>query len=129
MRYSPLQPEVIEFDVELNRVPIADNVGNDITVNWKFFDSFDPKGVFYTDSNALEMVRRQKKFMNAKMDKLNENQNVHPNHYTISGNYFPVDSAIAMKDEKKRVQVTVMNDRAQGGSADLTDSATIELMQ
>lgn len=27
------------------------------------------------------------------------------------------------------LQVTIMNDRAQGGSADLHDSATIELMQ
>lgn len=27
------------------------------------------------------------------------------------------------------VQVNILNDRAQGGSADLTDKATIELMQ
>ena len=27
------------------------------------------------------------------------------------------------------VQVTVMNDRSQGGSADLSEKATIELMQ
>jgi len=28
-----------------------------------------------------------------------------------------------------KMQVTIMNDRPQGGSADLTDKATIELMQ
>ena len=53
-----------------------------------------------------------------------------PNCLTISGNYFPVDSAIAMRDQSNNsnIQVTIMNDRAQGGSADLTDQATIELM-
>jgi hypothetical protein len=45
-------------------------------------------------------------------------------------NYYPVDSAIAMRDKNgSNVQVTVMNDRPQGGSADLSDKATIELMQ
>jgi lysosomal alpha-mannosidase len=34
-----------------------------------------------------------------------------------------------MRDESKKIQVTVMNDRAQGGSADLTEHASIELMQ
>lgn len=44
-------------------------------------------------------------------------------------NFYPVTSAIAMKDEKRRIQVTVMNDRSQAGTADLTDKGTIELMQ
>jgi len=36
-----------------------------------------------------------------------------------------------MRDRSGRsnYQVTIMNDRPQGGSADLSDSATIELMQ
>lgn len=45
----------------------------------------------------------------------------------ISGNFYPVDSAIAIRDNAKGHQVTIMNDRAQGGSADLRKS-TIELM-
>lgn len=57
---------------------------------------------------------------------LNDKQ---PNFETISGNYYPIDSAIAMRDVAKNIQVTVMNDRPQGGSADLSDKATIELMQ
>lgn len=48
----------------------------------------------------------------------------------ISSNYFPIDSAIAMRDQNgSNIQVTVMNDRAQGGSADLSGKANIELMQ
>jgi hypothetical protein len=33
---------LFEFEVELAPVPIRDELGKDITVNWKFFDSFDP---------------------------------------------------------------------------------------
>ena len=48
----------------------------------------------------------------------------------IPKNYFPVDSAIAMRDlNGSNVQVTIMNDRPQGGSAALSDRANIELMQ
>lgn len=52
-----------------------------------------------------------------------------PNYLTISGNYYPITSAIAMRDQSElsTMQVTVMNDRPQGGSADL-QKATIELM-
>lgn len=49
----------------------------------------------------------------------------------VSRNYYPVDSAIAMRDMRSNssLQVTVINDRPQGGSADLSSAATIELMQ
>lgn len=47
---------------------------------------------------------------------------------TIAGNYFPVAQAISMKDDEKNIQVTILNDRAQGGSADLSEKGTIELM-
>lgn len=44
---------------------------------------------------------------------------------------YPVDSAIVMRDQsgQSNIQVNVMNDRAQAGSADLTSWANIELMQ
>lgn len=35
-----------------------------------------------------------------------------------------------MRDQNgSNIQVTIMNDRAEGGSADVSDKATIELMQ
>lgn len=75
------------------------------------------------------MVKREKFYLRANISSLNINQKQFPNYNTISGNYYPVDSAIAMRDESKKIQVTVMNDRAQGGSADLSEHASIELMQ
>lgn len=44
----------------------------------------------------------------------------------ISGNYYPVTSKIAIKDEEKQLKLNVLTDRAQGGSS-LNDGA-VELM-
>lgn len=33
-----------------------------------------------------------------------------------SGNYYPINSAISMIDTAKNLQLTVLNDRAQGGA-------------
>lgn len=101
-------------------------------MNWKMFDGFDPKGVFYTDSNGLEMQKRQIVYLRANQSsESNSVQHEKPNLYTISGNFYPVDTAIAMRDRSGRsnLQVTIMNDRPQAGSADLTEKAEIELMQ
>lgn len=47
-------------------------------------------------------------------------------HEPISGNYYPVTSKIAIKDEEKQLKLSVMTDRAQGGSS-INDGA-VELM-
>lgn len=120
VRYSERFNKVVEFEVELSEVPIKDGWGKDVTVNWRMFDGFDANKTFYTDSNGLEMQERR----------LNWNPSFEWNHdkQNISGNFYPVDSAIAIRDYSKLRQATVMNDRAQGGSADLT-KGTIELIQ
>ena len=49
---------------------------------------------------------------------------------TVSSNYYPINSAIAIRDTVNTdspVQMTVMNDRAQGGSS--IENGSIELMQ
>jgi hypothetical protein len=93
-------------------------------MNWQMLDGFDPKQKFWTDSNALQMIERNLyKRVDPRFIIEDKNSN-------ISSNYYPVDSAIAMRDQTgKNLQVTVMNDRAQGGSADLSGKAKIELMQ
>ena len=58
VRFSEFLQEIIEFDVELNPIPIDDGRGKDVTVNFKFFNGFDAKGKFWTDSNGLEMQDR-----------------------------------------------------------------------
>ena len=45
----------------------------------------------------------------------------------VSGNYYPINSAIAIVDTAKDLQLTVMNDRSQGGSS--LNQGRVELMQ
>lgn len=107
----------------MSEVPINDNVGKDVTVNWKFYDGFNANRTFWTDSNGLEMQERRLDY-NPGFPWAHGEKDINK----ISGNFYPVDSAIAMRDNAQNRQVTVLNDRAQGGSADLRNS-TIELMQ
>jgi hypothetical protein len=126
VRFSPaVFEQIIEFEVELNALSISPNYrGKDLTVNWQMLDGFDPKQKFWTDSNSLQMIERNL-YKRGEPRWIIEDQ-----HSNISSNYYPVDSAIAMRDQTgKNLQVTVMNDRAQGGSADVSGKATIELMQ
>jgi hypothetical protein len=49
LKYS----KTIEWNVNLGSIP-NDGKGKEVTVNWESLD-IDNKGVFYTDSNGLEM--------------------------------------------------------------------------
>ena len=44
-----------------------------------------------------------------------------------ASNYYPVQSAIAIRDKKSDMQMTIMNDRSQGGSS--MENGNVELMQ
>jgi alpha-mannosidase len=87
VRYSALNPEIIEFVVELNSIPIDDHFGKDVTVNWKMFNGFSAQKTFWSDSNALAMEERNIREL------MRDDQ-------TFSGNMYPITSAIAMRDFK-----------------------------
>jgi len=44
----------LKWKVRLHGIPIDDGKGREVVVNWELED-FDNGGVFYTDSNGLEM--------------------------------------------------------------------------
>ena len=73
-----------------------------MTVNWQI-ENFDNNKTFYTDSNGLEMQKRVLNYRES-YDFLSFEE--------ISGNYYPINSAIAIVDEKQNLQFTVMNDRS-----------------
>lgn len=116
VRYFGSLSPFIEIDVELNGIPVEnDQHGKDVTVVWKFHN-FDSNETFWTDSNGLEMQPR----------KLNYRPTwEYSGDQNISSNYYPVNSAIAMRDGD--LQVTVLTDRSQAGSAALT-TGQIELI-
>lgn len=123
--FSPYFSDLIQFDLELNGISIYDGWGKELTINWKFYD-FEDGDTFWTDSNGLEMQRRIKDARYSFNLDLNGTQN-------ISWNYYPINSAIAMRNMDKNgtkmrdVQVTIMNERSQAGSATL-EKGMIELI-
>jgi lysosomal alpha-mannosidase len=77
--------------LELGPIPNSGQ-GQEVTINF-WTPDVDNKDTFYTDSNGLEM---QKRVLNYRptwnfTSKLN-----------VTQNYYPINSAIAIKDLKKR---------------------------
>ena len=111
--------DVIKFDLDLNSLPTMYTKGYEFVATFDALD-FNNNQTFFTDSNGLEMQKRILNYrptwdLQANYNQSNEN---------ITANYYPVQSAISMKDGSR--VFTVMNDRSQGGSA-LSDG-TIEFM-
>ena len=104
----------------MNGIPVeVDGVssGMEVVAKWELVGA-DNAGVFYTDSNGLEMQKRE-------LNKRPDYELV--TDMQVSSNYYPVNSAIAFRDTQSTTQMTVMNDRSQGGS--VIEAGAIELMQ
>ena len=99
-------------------------IGRDVVVDWYFMDEFDTGDNLWIDTNGLEMVPKKNFYRRDYEYKLNN---------TISGNYYPMTSAIAVRDETKspgmEKQILILNDRSQGASAGLRGRRNIEIMQ
>lgn len=93
----------------------SDKIGKEIII--KYSSNLKSDGVFYTDSNGREMLKRVKNYRPTWNLELEE---------PISGNYYPVTSKIAIKDKEKQLKLNVLTDRAQGGSS--LQDGVIELM-
>jgi len=105
-----------EWEVYLGGLP-NDGIGRDVTVNWLSSD-INNNNTFYTDSNGLEMQQRI----------LNYRPSFNFSSFEqVSGNYYPINSAIAVVDSAKSLQMTVLNDRSQAGA--VLKQGRIELMQ
>lgn len=73
--------------------------------------------VFYTDSNGREMLKRERNFRPTWPLELAE---------PVAGNYYPVTAKITVEDKAQKVRLSVLNDRAQGGSS--LNDGQVELM-
>lgn len=109
------EEDFVEFDWVVGPIPVNDSLGKEIVT--RFDTDLKSDGDFYTDSNGREILQRR----------LNYRPtwpliNVEP----VSGNYYPVNSRIYLKDKARNIQFTILTDRSQGGSS-LTDGS-LELM-
>ncbi|ESO12620.1 hypothetical protein HELRODRAFT_187930, partial [Helobdella robusta] len=96
------------FEIEWTVGPIPDNdrVGKEVISS--FETSIKSEDVFYTDANGREMLKRVRNYRPTW-----NFENTEP----VSGNYFPVNSRIYIQDPSKNIQLTVLNDRSQGGAS------------
>ncbi|XP_035912888.1 lysosomal alpha-mannosidase-like [Anopheles stephensi] len=103
----------VEFEWMVGPIPVDDGVGKEIVT--RFYTAAQSSGVFWTDANGREMIRRVRNHRDTWNLDLMEK---------ISGNYYPVTAKIALEDENLRL--AVLNDRAQGGSS--LEDGSLELM-
>lgn len=103
----------IDMEYKVGPIDIDDGAGKEVVA--RFRSGINNSGVFYTDSNGREFIKRKRSERNTW--KLEEFQ-------PIAGNYYPVNTAIYIEDDK--ASLAVLNDRSQGGSS-LQDGA-VELM-
>ncbi|EDW52191.1 GM12694 [Drosophila sechellia] len=113
IRISEDKPYV-EFEWLVGPIPVEEEFGTEVVT--VFSSEIASNGVFYTDSNGRELIRREKD----KREDFTPELAVQP----TSGNYYPITSRIALQDSKKRL--AILNDRAQGGTS--MKDGQIELM-
>lgn len=82
---------LIEFDVQMRGIYEDDRTGKEVVAKWRLLDDkFSNRETFFTDSNGLEMQERI----------LNYRANFHlDTDMKVSSNYYPINSAIAIRDK------------------------------
>lgn len=103
----------IDFQYTVGPIDISNGVGKEIVS--RFETGIRNDGVFYTDSNGREFIKRRRSARNTW--KLQEFE-------PIAGNYYPVNTAIYVEDDDK--SIAVLTDRSQGGSS--LEDGEVELM-
>lgn len=110
-----IDPQREDIEVEFVVGPLPDDRNREVITLYE--TDLKNGGHFYTDANGRQMMHR---LVNHRDDfdiKVEE---------PITSNYYPVTSRIALRDEKKSLQLTVMTDRSQGGTS--VKEGAIELM-
>jgi len=83
--------QVIQVDTLTLPVDISDGKGKEITINF-YSPLINNQGVFYTDSNGLEMQERRLNYRETYTVNLTE---------PVAGNYFPIYTAIYIQNSNK----------------------------
>ena len=83
-----------------------DRWGKEVIVKYK--TDIGSHGLFYTDANGREMVQREYNVRGPSYPTLKVSE-------PVAGNYYPINSMIAIQDDKN--QLAVVTDVSQGGSS------------
>lgn len=96
-RLNPVQ----EWNVKLDAIPLASQ-GQEVTVNFKS-ENIDNNSTFYTDANGMAMQERVLNYRPSWTVVVADN---------VTANYYPVNTAIVIRDAVNKNQLTVMNSRS-----------------
>lgn len=102
-----------EFEYTVGPIPVNDGLGKEVIT--RFDTKIKSNKVFYTDANGREVKERKRDYRATWDYKVTE---------PVSGNYYPVNSRIFIKDTS--MQLTVMTDRSHGGSS--ISDGSLEIM-
>lgn len=94
----------VEIEYTVGPVPIEDGKGKEFVT--KVCSKIQSNDIFYTDSNGREFLRRKRSFR--------PTWNLTEFEW-VAGNYYPINAALYIEDEKSSLSVVV--DRSQGGSS------------
>ncbi|XP_044269402.1 lysosomal alpha-mannosidase-like isoform X2 [Tribolium madens] len=114
--YKGKDDSYIEFDWLVGDLKLGDK-GKEVFTKFTA-SSIKNNEIFYTDANGRQQIKRQR---NKRSD-----YDYDSSEEPVTSNYYPITSKIVIKDETQKLEVAVLNDRAQGGSS-LKDGE-IELM-
>ncbi|KAL1785109.1 lysosomal alpha-mannosidase [Sigmodon hispidus] len=103
----------LELEWTVGPISLVDGWGKEVIS--RFNTPMKTNGVFYTDSNGREILKRRRN--HRPTWRLNQTE-------PVAGNYYPVNTRIYISDGHQ--QLTVLTDRSQGGSS-LKDGS-LELM-
>lgn len=95
----------VEFDWIVGPIWVID-MGKEIIS--RFTTELQTNNTFYTDSNGREMLKRIKDY---------RSDYQYTNEEPVAGNYYPVTSRITLKEDDRLLQLSILNDRAQGGTS------------
>ncbi|XP_056018882.1 lysosomal alpha-mannosidase-like isoform X2 [Ostrea edulis] len=98
------QANYAELEWTVGPIPVSDGLGKEVIT--KYSTGLQTNGVFYTDANGREILKRTRNHRDTWKFKTSE---------PIAANYYPINSRVYIKDSNS--QFTVMTDRSQGGTS------------
>ena len=118
----PVRPDLFDAEYEwiVGPISIDDGLGKEYISRWKVESEFAQNGIFYTDSNGRQTIKRVR---DSRPSYDLQNGTIEE---PVSSNYYPINSAIFINSEESDFQLSVVNDRAQGGSS--LHDGEVELM-
>ena len=105
--------QTVEIEWRVGPIPIDDHIGKEIIM--RYDTNIASQSKYYTDANGREVLERTRDYRPTWNYTINE---------PVSGNYYPINSRIWIKDQSK--QLTVLTDRSHGGGS--IHDGSIEIM-